>query len=148
MWNILGEESIYLDIPYKFKKKLMSLAADDDDGERFRKLMDGTEVSFMINGETEENCFILKVPDNYTPEDIQFMADKTIDAIIRNDKAPVSVEGAEQKYKIIISNDKEPEIIGLRKTPGMSAAEVFKPILNGWSSPGRSNPSVRNGFDE
>lgn len=148
MWSILGEDAIYLDIPYRFKTKIMSLATDDSDGEKFKKLMDDTDVRFMINGETEECCFMLKVPDEYTPEDIQFMADKMIDAIVRNDKPPVSVDGQEQKYKIVISNNKEPEIIGLRKTPGMSAAEVFKPIVGGWAAPGRANPSTIGRFDD
>ncbi len=148
MWSILGENAIYLDIPYKFKDKIMSLATEDDDGTKFKKLLDDSDVRFMINGESEECCFMIQVPDEYTPEDIQFMADKIIDAIIRNDKAPVSVDGVEQNYKIIINNNKEPEIIGLRKTPGMSAAEVFKPILNGWASPGKENPSSRGRYME
>lgn len=148
MWSILGENAIYLDIPYKFKDKIMSLATEDDDGAKFKKLLDDSDVRFMINGESEECCFMIQVPDEYTPEDIQFMADKMIDAIIRNDKAPVSVDGVEQNYKIIINNNKEPEIIGLRKTPGMSAAEVFKPILSGWASPGKENPSSRGRYME
>ena len=40
----------------------------------------------------------------------------------------------------IISNNKEPEIIGLRKTPGMTSVEVFKPIFRDWVAPGKSNP--------
>lgn len=146
MWTILGENSIYLDIPYVFKKKILALGTEDENGVKFKGLMEKSEVSFMINGETEENCFIIKVPDEYTPEDIQLMADQTIDAIIRNGVAPVVVNNVEQKYKIIISNNKEPEIIGLRKTPGMTSVEVFKPIFGSWSSPGKANPNTSGGF--
>lgn len=148
MWSILGEDAIYLDIPYKFKDKIMSATTDDENGKKFKDFMDRSDIRFMINGETEECCFMIQVPDEYSPEDIQFMADKMIEAILRNDKAPVSVDGVEQDYKIIINNNKEPEIIGLRKTPGMSAAEIFKPILNGWASPGRENPSSRGRYME
>lgn len=146
MWNILGENSIYLDIPYKFKNKVMELAGDDEAGAKFKQLMKDADPSFMINGESEECCFIFKVPDEYTPEDIQLMADQTIAAIVKNDKAPVSVNGAEQKYKIIISNNKEPELIGLRKTPGMSSVEVFKPIFSSWTAAGKANPNTSGGF--
>ena len=140
MWNILGEEAIYLDIPYKFKNRVLALAVDDENGKKFKGLMDKSDVSFMINGESEECCFIIKVPDEYTPEEIQLMADQTMAAIVANDRAPISANGMEQKYKIIISNDKEPEIIGLRKTPGMTSVEVFKPIFRDWVAPGKSNP--------
>ena len=54
----------------------------------------------------------------------------------------ISANGVEQKYKIIINNNKEPELIGLRKTPGMSSVELFKPIFKNWSSPGRANPNT------
>ena len=147
MWKILGEDAIYIDIKSTFKKRLGELAPEDDTGNRFRQLLDRTEVDFMINGETEENCFILTVPDEYSPEDIQFMADQTMAAIVRNDSAPISVNGAEQKYKIIINNNKEPELIGLRKTPGMSSVEVFKPVFKSWGGPGRSNPNANSGYD-
>lgn len=140
MWKILGEDSIYLDIPYKFKNKILALTADDEKGARFKSLMEPVDVSFMINGETEESCFIMKVPDEYTPEDIQLMADQIMAAIISNDIAPVVVDKVEQKYKIVISNNKEPELIGLRKTPGMSSYEVFKPIFGSWVAPGKANP--------
>ncbi len=146
MWYILGEQSIYLDISHTFKKKVLSLATEDEDGAKFKQLFDKTDISFMINGETEENCFIIKVPDEYTPEDIQFLADQVIAAIVRNDVAPVMVNKVEQNYKIIISNNKEPEIIGLRKTPGMSSMEVFKPIFGSWTSPGKANPNTSGGF--
>ena len=142
MWNILGEECIYLDITYKFKKRLNELAPADETGDKFGKLLEPTEVSFLINGETEENCFMLKVPDEYSPEDIQFMAEQTMAAIVKNNQAPISVDGVEQNYKIIINNDKEPELIGLHKTPGMSSVELFKPIFKSWSSPGRANPNT------
>lgn len=142
MWNILGEEAIYLDITYKFKKRLAELAPADETGDKYRKLLDKTDVGFMINGETEENCFMLTVPDEYSPEDIQFMAEQTMAAIVKNDQAPISANGVEQKYKIIINNNKEPELIGLRKTPGMSSVELFKPIFKNWSSPGRANPNT------
>jgi len=145
MWNILGEDAIYLDIPCKFKNRVLALAPENENTAKFKELFEKAEVSFMINGETEESCFIIKVPDEYTPEEIQLMADQTIAAIVANDKAPVSTNGVEQKYKIIISNNHEPEIIGLRKQPGMGSVELFKPIFNSWAAPGKENPYFSSG---
>ncbi len=145
MWNILGEEAIYLDIPYKFKSRVLALAPEGENNAKFKELFEKADVSFMINGETEESCFIIKVPDEYTPEDIQMMAEQTMAAIVANDQAPISANGVEQKYKIIISNNHEPEIIGLRKAPGMTSVELFKPIFKSWAAPGKENPFFSSG---
>lgn len=142
MWSILGEESDYLDIPYKFRDNLMKLVPEGEKGKRFAELMGKTEVEYMLNGQTEESCFMFRVPDEYTPDDIQLMADVIIESLKRFDGPAIVVDKTEQKYKILVSNNKEPQIIGLHKTPGMSSMEVFKPIIEGWASPGRANPSL------
>ena len=55
MWNILGEDALYLDIPYKFQKNLLALVKDDEKGQKFKEFMKKTEVEFMLNGQTEES---------------------------------------------------------------------------------------------
>ena len=148
MWNILGEDALYLDIPYKFQKNLLALVKDDEKGQKFKEFMKKTEVEFMLNGQTEESCFILRVPDDLKPEDIQLMADVVLDSLKAFDKPAIMADETEQKYKIVISNNREPEIIGLHKTPGMSSMEVFKPIIYGWDAPGRANPSMSRFYSE
>lgn len=139
MWTIFGTEALYIDIPDVFKKEILAHSPEDEGAEKFAGFMEKTEVLFLLNGETEENSFLLKVPDELTPDDIQFMADRVMEIIRTYDQPPVIVDGKEQRYKIVISNNHEPELIGIRKTPGMSSYEIFKPIIEGWSSPGRKN---------
>ena len=139
MFKILGEECIYIDIAPVFAKQLLALSAFDEKASEFSKLFEETDVSYLLNGTTEESCFTLRVPDAYTPEQIQLMADVVIRSITRFGQCPVTVDDKEQKYRVIISNYHEPEIIGLNKTPGMSSIEVFKPIFNSWASEGRPN---------
>lgn len=142
MWNILGEDALYLDIPYKFQKNLLALVGEGERGDKFKEFMKETEVEFMLNGQTEENCFILKVPDDLGPDDIQLMADVVLESLKSFGGPAVTVDEVEQNYKVIISNNKEPELVGLRKTPGMSSLEIFKPIIYGWDAPGKANPSL------
>ena len=75
----------------------------------FKEFMKKTEVEFMLNGQTEESCFILRVPDDLKPEDIQLMADVVLDSLKAFDKPAIMVDETEQKYKIVISNNREPE---------------------------------------
>jgi hypothetical protein len=139
MWSILGEETLYIDIPQTAKNRLMALANERDNGERFGELMGRSEVIFLLNGGTEESSFFITVPDDLTPDDIQLMADTVLDIVQNYDAHFVEVGGIEQRYKIIINNNKEPELLGLNKTPGMSSAEVFKPIFRSLDAPGRVN---------
>lgn len=74
----------------------------------------------MLNGTTEESCFLITVPDEYTPEEIQTMADVIIRSIERFGQPPVTVDSSEQDYRIIINNAREPEIIGIAKDGGVS----------------------------
>jgi len=140
MWKILGVKTIYIDIPNTVKKRLMELAGDGDKAARFRDFMGRSEIMFLLNGETEENSFFITVPDDLGPEDIQTMADVILEIAKTIDFPFVEVESTEQRYQVIITNNKEPELIGINKTPGMSAAEVFKPIIKSLDSKGRMNP--------
>jgi hypothetical protein len=139
MWSILGADALYLDIPHVLKSRLAELSGEGDAGERFRGFLGSSEVMFLLNGETEECSFFITVPDELGPEDIQLMADAILD-IARSSELPfVAAGGAEQRFKVIINNQREPELVGLNKTPGMSSAEVFKPIFRALDSPGRMN---------
>ncbi|MDR2845959.1 MAG: hypothetical protein LBV63_01610 [Candidatus Methanoplasma sp.] len=139
MWSILGKESIYIDIPQTAKDRLITLANERDNGERFGEMMERSDIVFLLNGETEESSFLITVPDDLTPDDIQLMADTVLDIVQNYDAHFIAVGGTEQRYKIIINNNKEPELLGLNKTPGMSSAEVFKPVFRSLDAPGRVN---------
>ncbi|MDR3074822.1 MAG: hypothetical protein LBU30_02130 [Candidatus Methanoplasma sp.] len=140
MWKILGAETIYIDLPGTAKRRLIELAEDGEKGTRFRELMERSEIMFLLNGETEENSFFITVPDDLGPAGIQTMADVILD-IAKNAGFPFITAGdKEQRYQVIITNNKEPELIGLNKTPGMSSVEVFRPIIKSLDSRGRANP--------
>lgn len=139
MWKILGENAIYLDLASTAKNIFMKHEGDDEKIQTFRKIIDKSEFSFLLNGETEEGAFFIRVSNDITPDEIQLMADIVLE-ILKNAEIPfVTVGDVEQRYKIIITNDIEPELIGLNKTPGMSSAEIFKPILKALDGRGRLN---------
>lgn len=139
MWKILGKEALYLDIGPTAKNRLLALAGKDDKADEFRKLLEKSEIQFMINGTNEYNTFYFRVPDEYTPEQIQHMADITLNIIKESEPPMVEVENVEQRFLIIFTNNKEPELIGIRKTPGMSSGALFKPIFESLDKPGRLN---------
>lgn len=139
MFKVLGKDCLYIDMAKTFEEQILAMSAFDEKASEFAALLSKTDVQYLLNGATEESCFIFTVPDEYTPEQIQTMADVIIRAIERFGQAPITVDGQEQKYCINITNQHEPEIIGLRKTPGMSSFEVFKPIISGWAAEGRAN---------
>lgn len=146
MFKILGADALYIDIPQTFKRRLEELASDDE--KDLVTQLGRSEVTYMLNGTTEEHTFFIRVPEDVTPEQIQMMSDATLAILKRTvENTPcVEVEGVRQKYQVIITNWEEPEIIGLNKTPGMSSGAVFKPIIKALDDPGRANSAQQNQF--
>ncbi len=139
MWKILGKEAIYVDIPVTWKERMLEIIADDDKGKECKSILADSEVEYLFNPQTEEHTFFIRLDDGITPEQIQNMADSTLDALKALEIPVIEIENTRQKYQVIITNYHEPEIIGLNKTPGMSSGQVFLPIINSLNSPGQLN---------
>lgn len=146
MWKILGRDAIYLDIPVVWKQRMLELSGEGEKADKFRDIVGKSEVTYMLNGISEEHTFFIRVPDEITPEEIQILADVALDILKASEDPCIEVEGVRQRYQVVITNWKEPEIIGQNKTPGMSSGEVFKPIIQGLDAPGRANPAFNDRF--
>ena len=142
MWKILGEDAIYIDIPETWKRRMIALAGEGEKPEKFKKIVGDSEVTYLLNGTTEEHTFFIHLSDDVSPEDIQVLADVTLDILKASEHPCISVENQVQRYQVIITNYHEPEIIGKNKTPGMSSGAVFMPIIKGLDSPGRMNANT------
>ena len=146
MWKILGQDALYVEIPDVWKKRMLELSGEGEKAEKFREIVGKSEVTYMLNGTTEEHTFFIRLADEITPEEIQDLADVALDILKTSESPCIEVEGVRQKCQVIITNWHEPEIIGLNKTPGMSSGEVFKPIIQGLDGPGRMNPQFSNQY--
>ena len=142
MWKILGKEAMYLELADVWKARILELAADKEGYDEFKALMEKSEVLHLFNGSTEVHSFIVTVPDDYTPEQIQSMANVILAVAKDNMEMPfVEVEGKYQKCQVNITNEKEPELIGLNRTEGYASGKIFLPILTSLAGPGRMNES-------
>jgi len=139
MWKILGKEAIYIDIPNTWKERMLELMSDDDKGKKFKDIVSKSKVEYLFNSQSLEHTFFIRLDDDYTPEDIQDLADATLSTLKTLDVPVVQIEDDIQRYQVIITNYHEPELIGLDKTPGMSSGQVFMPIINSLNGPGQMN---------
>jgi hypothetical protein len=143
MWQVLGKDSIYIDIAKTWKDRMIELMSDRENEARFKELMNATEVLYYLDGTMEIHSFILEFPDTITPEDIQFLADKTLEIAKENLEIPfITVNGVYQKCQVIYTTEKEPELIGANKTKGYNSGKIFQPIFEALSQPGRGNESL------
>ena len=142
MWKILGKEAIYIDIAKVWRERILELSDEYEGSEEFKELMDKSGVMYLFNGTTEFHNFIIEVPDDFTPDQIQKMADIILAIAEDNLETPfVEVEGKYQKSQVIITNEEEPELIGMNRTEGYASGKIFMPILTSLSGPGRMNES-------
>lgn len=143
MWSILGKDALYVEIAYVWKEQILKASEGREGADKFKELMEKTDVDYLFNGTTEVHNFMLKVPESFTPDDIQSMADIILAIAKDNIDVPfVAVDGQYQKSQVIITNEKEPELVGLNRTEGYSSGKIFMPILDSLAKPGRSNDSM------
>ncbi|MDY0293376.1 MAG: hypothetical protein RBQ77_02235 [Candidatus Methanomethylophilaceae archaeon] len=139
MWKILGKDALYVEIGEVWKQRMMELADGMGEGGRFRSLLEGREVLYLLNGTTEQHTFMVKFPEEITPEELQFMADQTL-AVARSIDFPyISVKGVPQHYSVVFTTEDEPELLGLNRTEGYSAGKIFMQIIQGFVDPKRGN---------
>ena len=143
MWKVLGKESMYLDIGNVWTERILELSKGRENEARFIELMERTEVKHLFNGSTEVHNFMLDVPKDFTPDDIQLMADMILGIAKDNIDTPfITLEDNYQKCQVIINNEEEPELLGLNRTEGYASGKIFMPILDSLTKPGRPNESM------
>lgn len=143
MWQILGEEALYVEFADVFRKRVTELASEMEDGQRFVDYMKDTEVTHLFNGGTETHAFTIRPDASLTPEDIQYMSDIIL-AIAKADldRYFVSLDGNYQKCIVNIRTDEEPELIGKNRTDGYGSGKIYNQIIDSLSKPGRANDSM------
>ena len=143
MWKVLGKEAMYIEIASVWEERIIEMSKDYEGDERFKELMEGAEVKHMFNGSTEIHNIMIDVPKDYTPEDIQMMADMILSIAKDNMETPfITLEDNYQKCQVIINNEDEPELIGMNRTEGYGSGKIFLPILDSLTRPGRPNESM------
>ena len=143
MWKVLGKEAMYIEIASVWEERIIEMSKDYEGDERFKELMEGAEIKHMFNGSTEIHNIMIDVPKDYTPEDIQMMADMILSIAKDNMETPfITLEDNYQKCQVIINNEDEPELIGMNRTEGYGSGKIFLPILDSLTRPGRPNESM------
>ncbi|MBO7409849.1 MAG: hypothetical protein J6T68_02830 [Candidatus Methanomethylophilaceae archaeon] len=131
---------MYIEFADVFKQRMIELASGMEGKEKFVELMTGSEVMHIFNGSTETHGFNIRPGDDISSEDIQLMADAILDVIKSEENLfVVSLDDQYQASVINIRADKEPELIGRDRTEGYGSGQIFQPIFDSLSKPGRMN---------
>ncbi len=142
MWKILGKDALYVEFSDVFKERIIELANEIDNGEKFIEIVKDSEIQYLFNGSTETHAFNIFPNKETSVEDIQYMADIIL-AIATKDESFmfVTLEGKYQKCIVNVRTDEEPELIGANRTEGYASGKIFYPILDSLCKPGRANDS-------
>lgn len=139
MWKILGKDALYVEFGYVFKDRIIELASEVENSEKFIKIMEDSEIQYLFNGSTETHAFNIFPDKETSTEDIQYMADIVLEIAKREDVVFVSLDGNYQKCIVNVRTDEEPELIGANRTEGFGSGKIFSPILDSLCKPGRQN---------
>ena len=140
MWKILGKEAMYLEFADVFKERVIEIASAMEGKEKFVDLMKGSDVMHIFNGSTETHGFNIRPGDDISSEDIQLMADAILD-VVKSEEGlfVVSLDDEHQACVINVRADVEPELIGENRTEGYASGQIFQPIFDSLTKPGRMN---------
>lgn len=142
MWKVLGKKAFYVELGNVWKEEMMAIASKMECGERFNAIFGPAKVTHLFNGSTMFHTFDVELPEDIPADDIQFLADAVLDIANADlDRYFVSLEDKYQPCQVVFSGIREPEILGLNKTEGYGSGNVFMPIVQSLSQPGRRNES-------
>jgi hypothetical protein len=139
MWKILGADALYVEFADVWRTRIVEIVSESENGKKFKRLMKDAEVSYMMNGATEEHTFMVQLPEKVSKNDIQFLADEILNVAKTAGSPFVSLNDVREKCQVIFTTEKEPEIIGLDKTKGFSSGAAFAPIYKSWGG-GNNGP--------
>ncbi|MBQ2762505.1 MAG: hypothetical protein IJF47_02190, partial [Candidatus Methanomethylophilaceae archaeon] len=91
MWKILGKESLYVEFGYVFQERLMEVASELENSEKFVDIVKNSEIQYLFNGSTETHAFNIFPNKETSVEDIQYMADIILEIAKREDIVFVSL---------------------------------------------------------
>jgi hypothetical protein len=142
MWKILGEDALYVEFADVWKRRVIEIASEGENGERFREIMEPREVLYLFNGTNGLHSFNVEFPEDTDPKDLQFLADEILKIAEDVDRPFISLAGGYQKCQVVFTSEKEPELIGANKTEGYGSGKIFMPILESLCKPGRANDGM------
>jgi len=135
MWKVLGREAEIVKIGNIWKEEILARASECDDFETFVELMEQSELTYLHNTQTDIHAFILQFPESIGKEELDYFS-----SFIRNlrdgmEVPTISFQDQPQRCRFVFTSEKEPELLGLNKTEGMSSGALFQPIFDSWSKP-------------
>lgn len=113
----------------------MARASECDDFETFEELIEQGELTYIHNTQTDVHAFIIQFPESVGKEELDYLSSFVRELREGMGVPTISFQDTPQRCRIIFTSEKEPELLGLNKTEGMSSGALFQPIFDSWSSP-------------
>ncbi len=133
MFQVLGRDTTIVKLGEDWKERMSELAGEGQLGEALKELFDAAQLTYYYATELDVHVFLLELPEDTSDEDVQRYTKTVQEVRALTDYPMVSFKTNPQRCKLVITAEKEPELIGKDKTEGYSSGQLFQPIFNSWS---------------
>ncbi len=104
MWKVFGVEGTVPAFSEIWKMRLIELSKRKKERERFLKMMEESEVRYLLDAIREVNVFMVYLPKKYGREDLLFLKDFVV-KVTKAAKMPVlEFNGVAQANAVIITS--------------------------------------------
>lgn len=129
----MGKDTSMVKLGDDWKARMSELAGDGPMRKKLDELFESSEFTYFYNTELDVHAFLFQLPTETTDEKVQEFIGIVQEVRSLTDYPMVAFKGAPQRCKLVVTAEKEPELIGRDKTEGFSSGKLFQPIFNSWS---------------
>jgi hypothetical protein len=107
MWKVFGVEGTIPAFSEIWKLRMIEFSKRKKDRERFLKMIEGSEVRYVLDAIREVNVFMVYLPKKYGREDLLFFKEFVIKTT-KSAKFPVlEFDGVAQANAVVITSEEE-----------------------------------------
>ncbi|HIJ00754.1 MAG TPA: hypothetical protein HA366_04375 [Candidatus Methanomethylophilaceae archaeon] len=130
MWQVLGKDTTLVRMGKDWKERMLELAGEGRRREILERLFDIAELTNFYNTELDVHAFIFQLPEDTPAEELQAYTNTVREVRAVTDQPMVSFRGQPQRFKLVITAEKEPELIGKDKTEGYSSGAIYQAVYD------------------
>ena len=103
MWKVLGVEGTIPAFAEIWKQRMIELSKRKKDRERFLKMIEDSDVRYVLDAIRDVHVFMIYLPAKYSREDLEFFKEFVIKAT-KSTKAPtLEFNGMMQNHGVVIT---------------------------------------------
>ncbi len=133
MWQVLGKDTALVKLGEDWKERKSELVGEGPRRDKLEELFSAASFTYFYNTEQDVHAFIFELPVDTAEGEVQAYTRTIQEVRSFTDYPMVAFEEKAQRCKLVVTAEKEPELVGKDKTEGYGSGRIFQPIFESWN---------------